>query len=198
IRKLRRELEASQEKVSTLTTQLNANAHLVAAFEQSLGNMTIRLQSLTTTAEQKDTELNEMRKTIELLKKQNTVAQAAISGVVNTPETQKKDSSNGSPLPTSAAASDLQIQRQPSSDSVSSLTSHSSLELDANSKKKRKNWLRSSFKQAFAKKKPSKSASSHSDVEEMDESSMPSSPRLPYGCHSAGTSLLRHSHSNSL
>ncbi|XP_060741830.1 neuron navigator 3 isoform X1 [Tachysurus vachellii] len=198
IRKLRRELEASQEKVSTLTTQLNANAHLVAAFEQSLGNMTIRLQSLTTTAEQKDTELNEMRKTIELLKKQNTVAQAALSGVVNTPETQKKDSSNGSPLTTSAAASDLQIQRQPSTDSVSSLTSHSSLELDANSKKKRKNWLRSSFKQAFGKKKPSKSASSHSDVEKMDESSMPSSPRLPYGCHSAGTSLLRHSHSNSL
>ncbi|KAG7329608.1 hypothetical protein KOW79_007782 [Hemibagrus wyckioides] len=198
IRKLRRELEASQEKVSTLTTQLNANAHLVAAFEQSLGNMTIRLQSLTTTAEQKDTELNEMRKTIELLKKQNTVAQAAISGVVNTPETPKKDSSSGSPLPTSAAASDLQIQRQPSSDSVSSLTSHSSLELDANSKKKRKNWLRSSFKQAFGKKKAPKSASSHSDVEEMDESSVPSSPRLPYGCHSAGTSLLRHSHSNSL
>ncbi|KAK3535288.1 hypothetical protein QTP70_007433 [Hemibagrus guttatus] len=198
IRKLKRELEASQEKVSTLTTQLNANAHLVAAFEQSLGNMTIRLQSLTTTAEQKDTELNEMRKTIELLKKQSTIAQAAISGVVNTAETPKKDSSSSSPLPTSAAASDLQIQRQPSSDSVSSLTSHSSLELDANSKKKRKNWLRSSFKQAFSKKKAPKSASSHSDVEEMDESSGPSSPRLPYGCHSAGTSLLRHSHSNSL
>lgn len=30
-------------------------AHLVAAFEQSLGNMTVRLQSLTTTAEQKVT-----------------------------------------------------------------------------------------------------------------------------------------------
>lgn len=28
-------------------------AHLVAAFEQSLGNMTIRLKSLTLTAEQK-------------------------------------------------------------------------------------------------------------------------------------------------
>ncbi|XP_034161746.2 neuron navigator 3 isoform X2 [Pangasianodon hypophthalmus] len=196
IRKLRRELEASQEKVSTLTTQLSANAHLVAAFEQSLGNMTIRLQSLTTTAEQKDTELNEMRKTIELLKKQNTVAQAAISGIINTPETPNKDSSIGSPL--SAAAADQQIQRQPSSDSVSSLTSHSSLELDANSKKKRKNWLRSSFKQAFGKKKAPKSASSHSDVEEMDESSVPSSPRLPYSCHSTGTSLIRHSHSNSL
>lgn len=32
---------------------LNFQAHLVAAFEQSLGNMTIRLQSLTMTAEQK-------------------------------------------------------------------------------------------------------------------------------------------------
>ncbi|KAF4094350.1 hypothetical protein AMELA_G00014100 [Ameiurus melas] len=197
IRKLRRELEASQEKVSTLTTQLSANAHLVAAFEQSLGNMTVRLQSLTTTAEQKDTELNEMRKTIELLKKQNTVAQAAISGVINTPETPNKDPSSGSPL-SSGATADLPIQRQPSSDSVSSLTSHSSLELDANNKKKRKNWLRSSFKQAFSKKKSPKSASSYSDVEEMDESSVPSSPRLPYGRHSGGTSLLRHSHSNSL
>uniref|UniRef100_A0AAR2LLB5 AAA+ ATPase domain-containing protein n=1 Tax=Pygocentrus nattereri TaxID=42514 RepID=A0AAR2LLB5_PYGNA len=173
IRKLRRELEASQEKVSTLTTQLSANAHLVAAFEQSLGNMTIRLQSLTTTAEQKDTELNELRKTIELLQKQNTAAQAAISGVINTPDAPSKG--------------DLRIHRQHSSDSVSSITSAtshssvgSSLELDAKNKKKRKNWLRSSFKQAFGKKKSPKSASSHSDIEEMTDSSLPSSPRLPY------------------
>ncbi|XP_006810326.1 neuron navigator 3-like, partial [Neolamprologus brichardi] len=53
IRKLRRELDASQEKVATLTSQLAANAHLVAAFEKSLSNMTCRLQSLTMTAEQK-------------------------------------------------------------------------------------------------------------------------------------------------
>uniref|UniRef100_A0A8C1QYF1 Neuron navigator 3 n=1 Tax=Cyprinus carpio TaxID=7962 RepID=A0A8C1QYF1_CYPCA len=51
IRKLRRELDASQEKVATLTSQLAANAHLVAAFEKSLANMTCRLQSLTMTAE---------------------------------------------------------------------------------------------------------------------------------------------------
>ncbi|XP_066506069.1 neuron navigator 2 [Hoplias malabaricus] len=199
IRKLRRELEASQEKVSTLTTQLSANAHLVAAFEQSLGNMTIRLQSLTTTAEQKDTELNEMRKTIELLKKQNTAVQAAISGVINTPDAPSKDSSSGSPR----SVGDLRIHRQHSSDSVSSITSAtshssvgSSLEFDAKNKKKRKNWLRSSFKQAFGKKKSPKSASSHSDIEEMTDSSMPSSPRLPY-CPPAA-SMLRHSHSNSL
>ncbi|KAI2559087.1 neuron navigator 2, partial [Homo sapiens] len=123
IRKLRRELDASQEKVSALTTQLTANAHLVAAFEQSLGNMTIRLQSLTMTAEQKDSELNELRKTIELLKKQNAAAQAAINGVINTPELNCKG--NGT-----AQSADLRIRRQHSSDSVSSInsaTSHSSV-----------------------------------------------------------------------
>ncbi|XP_030098975.1 neuron navigator 2 isoform X38 [Mus musculus] len=200
IRKLRRELDASQEKVSALTTQLTANAHLVAAFEQSLGNMTIRLQSLTMTAEQKDSELNELRKTIELLKKQNAAAQAAINGVINTPELNCKG--NGS-----AQATDLRIRRQHSSDSVSSInsaTSHSSVGSNIESdskKKKRKNWvneLRSSFKQAFGKKKSPKSASSHSDIEEMTDSSLPSSPKLPHNGSTGSTPLLRNAHSNSL
>uniref|UniRef100_A0A8C3CDP2 Neuron navigator 2 n=1 Tax=Cairina moschata TaxID=8855 RepID=A0A8C3CDP2_CAIMO len=197
IRKLRRELDASQEKVSALTTQLTANAHLVAAFEQSLGNMTIRLQSLTMTAEQKDSELNELRKTIELLKKQNAAAQAAINGVINTPELNCKGT--GAAQPT-----DLRIRRQHSSDSVSSInsaTSHSSVGSNIESdskKKKRKNWLRSSFKQAFGKKKSPKSASSHSDIEEMTDSSLPSSPKLPHHNSTTSTPLLRASHSNSL
>ncbi|XP_050955554.1 neuron navigator 2 isoform X2 [Labeo rohita] len=207
IRKLRRELDASQEKVSALTTQLSANAHLVAAFEQSLGNMTIRLQSLTSTAEQKDTELSDLRKTIELLQKQNSATQATINGVINTPDptlTNRKvsvDSVNGSPQ----SQREMRIHRQPSSDSVSSMTSatsHSSigsnLELDAKSKKKRKNWLRSSFKQAFGKKKSPKSASSHSDIEEMTDSSLPSSPKLPYNGSTASSPMIRNSHSNSL
>ncbi|KAL1247403.1 hypothetical protein QQF64_022779 [Cirrhinus molitorella] len=207
IRKLRRELDTSQEKVSALTTQLSANAHLVAAFEQSLGNMTIRLQSLTTTAEQKDTELNDLRKTIELLQKQNSATQATINGVINTPDptlTNRKvslDSVNGSPQ----SQREMRIHRQPSSDSVSSMTSatsHSSigsnLELDAKNKKKKKNWLRSSFKQAFGKKKSPKSASSHSDIEEMTDSSLPSSPKLPYNGSTASSPMIRNSHSNSL
>nr|XP_030129335.3 neuron navigator 2 isoform X4 [Taeniopygia guttata] len=197
IRKLRRELDASQEKVSALTTQLTANAHLVAAFEQSLGNMTIRLQSLTMTAEQKDSELNELRKTIELLKKQNAAAQAAINGVINTPELNCKG-------PGAAQPAELRIRRQHSSDSVSSInsaTSHSSVGSNIESdskKKKRKNWLRSSFKQAFGKKKSPKSASSHSDIEEMTDSSLPSSPKLPHHNTAVSTPLLRTSHSNSL
>ncbi|XP_054464517.1 neuron navigator 2 [Anoplopoma fimbria] len=215
IRKLRRELDASQEKVSALTTQLSANAHLVAAFEQSLGNMTIRLKSLTLTAEQKDSELNELRKTIELLKKQNAFAQAAINGVINTPELTPKGErtagSNGSPQQQQQQQQqnqqpDLRIRRQHSSDSVSSVasaTSHSSvgsnMDTDAKNKKKnKKNWLRSSFKQAFSKKKSPKSASSHSDIEEMTDSSLPSSPKLPHNGTSANSHMLRNTHSNSL
>ncbi|XP_045544917.1 neuron navigator 2 isoform X4 [Salmo salar] len=213
IRKLRRELDASQEKVSALTTQLSANAHLVAAFEQSLGNMTIRLKSLSMTAEHKDCELNELRKNIELLKKQNNVAQAAINGVINTPELTCKQNrtgcggSNGSPL--QQQQPDLRMRRQHSSDSVSSVasaTSHSSvgsnMDADAKHKKKnKKNWvyeLRSSFKQAFSKKKSPKSASSHSDIEEMTDSSLPSSPKLPHNGSTTSSHMLRNSHSNSL
>lgn len=42
-----------------------------------------------------DSELNELRKTIELLKRQNAVAQAAINGVINTPELTHKGDRTG-------------------------------------------------------------------------------------------------------
>uniref|UniRef100_A0A4W5KYN2 Neuron navigator 3 n=1 Tax=Hucho hucho TaxID=62062 RepID=A0A4W5KYN2_9TELE len=171
IRKLRRELDASQEKVATLTSQLSANAHLVAAFEKSLGNMTCRLTSLTMTAEQKESELAELRETIEALKAQNTDAQTAIQVALNGPDHLHKD---------------LRIRRQHSSESMSSINSaasHSSLgsakDLE-DKKKKKKSWLRSSFKQAFSKKKGNKPQSPHDDIEEMTDSSLPSSPKLQH------------------
>ncbi|XP_026723692.1 neuron navigator 3 isoform X4 [Athene cunicularia] len=188
IQKLRRELVASQEKVATLTSQLSANAHLVAAFEKSLGNMTGRLQSLTMTAEQKESELIELRETIEMLKAQNSAAQAAIQGALNGPDHTHKD---------------LRIRRQHSSESVSSInsaTSHSSIGSgnDPDSKKKKKkNWLRSSFKQAFGKKKSTKPPSSHSDIEELTDSSLPSSPKLPHSSGECGTASMKPSQSAS-
>uniref|UniRef100_A0A3B3V9R4 Neuron navigator 3 n=1 Tax=Poecilia latipinna TaxID=48699 RepID=A0A3B3V9R4_9TELE len=133
IRKLRRELDASQEKVATLTSQLAANAHLVAAFEKSLSNMTCRLQSLTMTAEQKESELAELRETIEMLKTQNTDAQTAIQVALNGPDHLHKD---------------LRIRRQHSSESMSSINSAAShasmgsLGKDAeDKKKKKKSWV---------------------------------------------------------
>ncbi|XP_041114108.1 neuron navigator 3-like isoform X8 [Polyodon spathula] len=184
IRKLRRELDASQEKVATLTSQMSSNSHLVAAFEKSLSNMTCRLHSLTTTAEQKESELVELRETIECLKTQNTDAQTAIQVALNGPDHLHKD---------------LRIRRQHSSDSVSSMNSATSLSSvgstnDAEAKKKKKkSWakakghkvtdsipaqLRSSFKQAFGKKKSAKPPSPHSDIEELTDHSLPSSPKL--------------------
>ncbi|XP_078276803.1 neuron navigator 1-like isoform X3 [Rhinoraja longicauda] len=173
IRKLRRELESSHDKVSTLTTQLSTNSHLVAAFEQSLTNMTSRLQNLATTAEQKDSELFDLKETIDMLHKKNAEAQAVIQGALNNPDLTPKE---------------LRIKRQNSSDSISSLnsiTSHSSIgsgkDADAK-KKKKKSWLRSSFKQAFTLKKAPKSASSYSDIEEIatPDSSVPSSPKVQH------------------
>ncbi|TRY65841.1 hypothetical protein DNTS_018014, partial [Danionella cerebrum] len=187
IRKLRRELDASQEKVATLTSQLAANAHLVAAFEKSLANMTCRLQSLTMTAEQKESELAELRETIEALKTQNTDAQTAIQVALNGPDHVHK--------------AGLRIRRQHSSESMSSINSaasHSSMgsAKDAeDKKKKKKNWvadsipaqLRSSFKQAFSKKKPSKPQSSHDETEETTDSSLPSSPKLLHISRQSGS-----------
>uniref|UniRef100_UPI003AAB3A2E neuron navigator 3 n=1 Tax=Centroberyx gerrardi TaxID=166262 RepID=UPI003AAB3A2E len=191
IRKLRRELDASQEKVATLTSQLSANAHLVAAFEKSLGNMTCRLQSLTMTAEQKESELAELRETIETLKTQNTDAQTAIQVALNGPDHLHKGK-------LCLRSADLRIRRQHSSESMSSINSaasHSSmgsLGKDAeDKKKKKKSWLRSSFKQAFSKKK-TKSQSAHDEMEEMTDS-LPSSPKLQHANRQGSVPTLRSS-----
>ncbi|XP_051516516.1 neuron navigator 1-like [Myxocyprinus asiaticus] len=172
IHKLRRELESSQEKVANLTSQLSANANLVAAFEQSLTLMTSRLQTLSASAEQKDTELMDLRETIENLKTKNMEAQAVIQGALNNPDIAPKE---------------FRIRRQNSSESISSLnsiTSHSSvgsLKDDAK-KKKKKSWLRSSFGKAFSIKKGSKCGSMYSDIEEITtpDSSAPNSPKLAH------------------
>ncbi|XP_017270577.1 neuron navigator 1 isoform X3 [Kryptolebias marmoratus] len=178
IRMLRRELESSQEKVSNLTTQLTANANLVAAFEQSLALMTARLQSLSVSHEQKDSELMDLRETIEALKSRNEEAQAVIHGALNNQDNMK----------------DLRIRRQNSCESISSLNSLTSMssvgsmkDQDAK-KKKKKSWvfeLRSSFNKAFSIKKGSKT---YSDIEELTtpDSSAPNSPKMAHEGGEAG------------
>ncbi|XP_018652802.1 hypothetical protein Smp_164630 [Schistosoma mansoni] len=70
IQKLKRKLEQAEKKVSELTTQLTTNAHVVSAFEQSLNNMSQRLQNLSNTTTRKDSELHELRATIDALRNQ--------------------------------------------------------------------------------------------------------------------------------
>ncbi|XP_066251212.1 protein sickie [Euwallacea similis] len=143
IRKLRRELSEAQEKVHTLTSQLSTNAHVVSAFEQSLTSMTQRLQHLTATSEKKDSELQDLRQAMDALR-----AQSIQAGIGST------------------------LARQPSSDSVSSLSSACSL--DKQEKKKKKGWLRSSFTKAFSRNaKVTKVQSSHSEGENDRQHSPP-------------------------
>lgn len=141
IQKLRKELSDENEKVKNLTSQLVTNAHVVAAFEQSLSNMTSRLHHLTSTSEKKDSELNELRRTIDKLRQSG-----ADMGLIAQPH---------------------DLMRQKSTDSVTSVCSnasqsnghhdrdqgrkHSASSSQKSNGPKRSGWLRHSFSKAFSK-----------------------------------------------
>ncbi|CAL4071109.1 unnamed protein product, partial [Meganyctiphanes norvegica] len=171
IRKLRRDLSGAQQKVGTLTNQLTTNAHVVAAFEQSLTNMTNRLQRLTASSEQKESEVYELRKTIEALRQQSIEAGLTVAC-----------------LQSGNLVRGTSVESVSSLSSACSATSHASTHDKAN---KKKGWLRSSFSKAFSRgQKKSKGdlcSGSVSDMEgwERGEYSVPSSPMLQRA-HSTG------------
>ncbi|XP_046579006.1 LOW QUALITY PROTEIN: neuron navigator 3-like [Haliotis rubra] len=229
VRKLQRELVSAEDKVLTLQTQLNTNradtifyknqAHVVAAFEQSLSNMTSRLQMLTSTAEQKvvrpsqeniqDSELNELRQTIEALKRQSGLS---IQESLVSPNVGRRHTSPGMG-PKDIHGEGGRIVRQMSSDSMSSINSLSSAcsvasqqsaatdgDIGKNSKKnKKKGWLRSSFSKAFSRKK--NKHGSISDVEPdtaslRSNASAPNSPLLQMTHVPNGSGVMKGSHSS--
>uniref|UniRef100_A0A673JBJ1 Neuron navigator 1 n=1 Tax=Sinocyclocheilus rhinocerous TaxID=307959 RepID=A0A673JBJ1_9TELE len=159
IRILRRELESSQDKVTNLTNQLSANVRCIFGLSFQ------------------DSELVDLRETIEVLKTKNTEAQSITQGALNVPDTTPKE---------------LQIDRQNSSESISSLnsiTSHSSagsLKEQEAKKKKKKSWLRSSFNKAFSKKG---SKAPYADIEEITTpvTSAPSSPKIIHNVDNASS-----------
>ncbi|XP_059490670.1 protein sickie isoform X2 [Neocloeon triangulifer] len=178
IRKLRRELIEAQDKVHTLTSQLSTNAHVVSAFEQSLANMTQRLQQMIATSEKKDMELQELRGMIDMLRQSNLDPAMIPNGQIEPEKT--------SPM-----------HRQLSIDSVSSLSSACSGASSGRRvalNKKKKGWLRSSFSKAFSRnKKDQLGGLSLSDVEDgkiethgHSEMSAPASPMLFSQKHHSG------------
>ncbi|XP_041448224.1 protein sickie isoform X2 [Drosophila obscura] len=171
IRRLKRELQDARDQVHSLSSQLSTNAHVVTAFEQSLTNMTNRLQQLTATSERKDGELTDMRQTIELLRKQSIQAGLTTAHMQSMGQNQhqlqsqsqsqagdqkpppgpggSRSTSNGNGL-----GLGMGMVRQQSTDSMCSLNSISSgcsSAQDKNKANKKKGWLRSSFTKAFSR-----------------------------------------------
>ncbi|XP_036321700.1 protein sickie isoform X2 [Rhagoletis pomonella] len=193
IRRLKRELLDAREQVLSLSSQLSTNAHVVAAFEQSLSNMTSRLQQLTATAERKDGELTDMRQTIELLRKQSIQAGLtsahmqsmgvqtqqneqqllARTAITQQPVSNQNGASNGtaSSTPSSTAAGGGVMQRHHSSDSMCSLNSISSGCSAQDKKQKKKGWLRSSFTKAFSRNAKISKTSRHAGHHHMSAGS---------------------------
>ncbi|TGZ58309.1 hypothetical protein CRM22_009685 [Opisthorchis felineus] len=71
VKLLRKKLQSAQTEVVLLTSQLVMNAQVVSAFEQSLNSISQRLKNLTTTTARKDSELHELRATIDALRCQS-------------------------------------------------------------------------------------------------------------------------------
>lgn len=115
--------------------------------------MTQRLQQLSATAERKDSELTDMRQTIELLRKQSIQAgltTAHMQSMGNEQQNNRMSTVTNCPESTPPPVSTAPMQRHPSSDSMCSLNSLSS-GCSAQDKKKKTGWLRTSFKKAFSR-----------------------------------------------
>ncbi|TNN11530.1 Neuron navigator 2, partial [Schistosoma japonicum] len=185
---LRRKLEQAEKKVNELTTQLTTNAHVVSAFEQSLTDMSQRLQNLSNTTTKKDSELHELKATIDALRNQTEIGllkkppinQPCELNRSSTKDTLKQE--NTLTNTTNTHNSNTTGNGQASLTNSSLTTSHSSLtdvesqqsHIDkvptnasvksSGSNVKRNGWLRNSLGKAF-RKKTSSSMNSQNDLD---------------------------------
>ncbi len=118
IRKLRHELSEEHERVASLTSQLATNSHVVAAFEQSLANMTNRLAHLTATSERKDHELSELRRTIDRLRQSGADAGLVSPSCDSGPQQQQHGGSLSRQMSVDSAASDVSCSEDEGSSTV--------------------------------------------------------------------------------
>lgn len=196
IHKLKTELEAAHERINTLTVQLNANVHVVTAFEKSLSNMTERLQKLTNSSEQKDLELSELKLTLRLLQQQQQGADADAKADELFLTSNRQSTVMLSSVSQNTAVDNLTGLTPLRSSSDSSQPSFSSIQTSSvvcpetptslEKKQKKKGWLNlsSSLQKAFSRKRSKESSEADLTFASVVEaaSSTPNSPllRTPY------------------
>uniref|UniRef100_A0AA85J914 Uncharacterized protein n=1 Tax=Trichobilharzia regenti TaxID=157069 RepID=A0AA85J914_TRIRE len=168
-------------------------AHVVSAFEQSLNNMSQRLQNLTNTTTKKDSELHELRATIDALRSQTELGLLKKPPInrpcelnrSSTKDTLKQDSSvsvgeqqhtiNRTSLTNSnLSLTDMEGNQSQAENSTDRRISTSGTK-SSGSNSKKNGWLRNSLGKAFRKK--SSSIHSQSDLD------CPTSPQHSHTYH---------------
>ncbi|XP_058453554.1 protein sickie-like [Malaya genurostris] len=150
--------------------------HVVEAFEQSLINVSQKLQKLTVSKDQKGDEIQEMRQTIELLRQQSAGIAAtqllALSSAHGTTTSGTTKTTSKQPPPPPPSKSDMKRHR--SADSMNSISSSGISGSVPQDKPKKKGGLRLSLTRAFSRgSKDSKSnrpVSQHSNPGSVDGS----------------------------
>ncbi|CAL8083981.1 unnamed protein product [Calicophoron daubneyi] len=154
-------------------------AHVVSAFEQSLNSMSQRLQALTHTTAKKDSELHQLRATIEELRSK--------SGLSTTKTSSQDESKNASEGQTDSGNSDVTTTGEHPSENEQTETRHQpngftpaetspkktsiSSSKSAISGSKKNGWFRASIGKAFRKKQsPLHGYPSQSDSEGVNQS----------------------------
>ncbi|CAG0887312.1 unnamed protein product [Cyprideis torosa] len=185
VERLRRELEVSQRKVTSLSQQLTNNAQVVSAFEQSLQNMTQRLQRLSDTSEKKDNEVMELRRTIDRIRQQQAMQGLGSFSVLDSPSAMRRHASQESVSSASSGSSNNSITTEGSSQlSHHSMNSGSGKAGSGFKAGKKKGWLRSSFTKAFNRShsREQQQQPTGKDPSEKDQAgSGPMSPRPEHG-----------------
>ena len=191
IRKLKRELDQSNEKVATLTSQLATHSHMVTAFEQSLASMSLRLQQLTNLSTQKDCEIARLKAKVEELRQCNRTDARDNSLPPATPKkckSEKKDGKNKSSNNCSKQLSEkerksLLIRRHTFVSPVVNDLDQKDIPAAATGHTKEGKWFKAFRRSSSSNKKHSTNHGSTSDQETEEHSSSSPASGLSHFAH---------------
>lgn len=163
VRKLKQELDLANEKIRSLTTQLDMNIVLVTSYGQNLESMTERHKHLMAVLDEKNAELQKLYSCVSgcdsCTENSKLIPPSSRNSML-----ERRRSSSISSFPTGLKLEETSLSLQVSSGSVGSLNSQSSscsaasqpVTVTADNtlrRKSKKNWLKTSISRAFSGRK---------------------------------------------